>query len=214
MSLDYHFHVEARLDGRWQIPSALPKRPHFKPGEFVWFPRAAVARHLFFGTQALFSVAPGTPAVVTDSELYQYVGESYDLTSDEKQISWLAYDEFFVDLWPHEQALVSGKIEARFASLFWRWRIAVPATQPHGKTGSQTGASPTCAILESLLLVRSIGAPANAATSWQTTRPVIRCPSSWKDSVAGCLGEDFVLAFQGLRLLGADADLRVVSTLS
>ncbi len=213
MSLDYHFHVEARLDGRWQIPSALPKRPHFKPGEFVWFPRAAVARHLFFGTQALFPLRRELPPLWTDSELYQYVGESYDLTSDEKQISWLAYDEFFVDLWPHEQALVSGKIEARFASLFGDGASPFPqrSLMENGLADWSIANLRHFGELVSGAIDRSSGKRRNELADHAPGDPV---PVSWKDSVAGCLGEDFVLAFQGLRLLGADADLRVVSTLS
>ncbi len=88
MSLDYHFHVEARLDGRWQIPSALPKRPHSKPGEFIWFSQAAVARHLFFGTRALFPLRRESPPLWTDSELHRYVGETYDLAQGAKS-RWL-----------------------------------------------------------------------------------------------------------------------------
>jgi len=219
---DYrHFYVECRSADGWAVPGNFVPSPMafesgYPRGEFSsahprcrWLDLFAIGG--FVIEQPLFRLRPGPPDDRRGSALLRYLDNvhHYDFSKNESHLSWMPYEELFIDCWDTDTVIVIGAVAARHALLFGNGEQPFPAVELLAAGVEE----------EKLERVRN---------GWWTTQPVdmtfgpdryylSQLPPdrevgvTWRDTIAGFIGESHTAAFRALRRYGRDEDLRILS---
>ncbi len=211
-----HFYVEARTAAGWGVPAGFRAEPwslgcHEHLGQFAWLHPRDGAAGLFRGPRALFPLRRGRPADRAGSAFFLHLDAYYDYDRDEEQLSWLPYEELFVDCWDRDTVLVAGPVPARHALLFGDGRGPFPAAE-------LAAAGVAADAVEGLRAGRLAEGPVDTAFGafrFQLSRlpPEQPVDVTWAETIGAFLGEPCASAFKGLRRYGPDEDLRILATL-
>jgi hypothetical protein len=212
MSLDYYFYIETRISGDFTVPEGFPRgRFESEPrGEFTWLRgRSPVAAGLFFGSAAVFPFHRGVPEHTSRSALLRSLGPHYDFEHDERRISWIAFPDLMVDLWDEMQLILQCNVPSRDAALFADGRRAFPAEalKQQGISEYDIGR-----LREGNITSSSIDrTQGRDRFQIESAAPESRIAVTFVETVRDYLGHHRVEAFRGLRMYGADDELRVIS---
>lgn len=211
MSIDYYFYVETRISGDFAVPEGFP-RGRFKSepqGEFTWLRGSSpVAAGLFFGPAALFPFHQGAPAYSSQSVLFRSRG--HDAAYDDLRPSWIAFPELMVDLWDEMQLVLQCNVPCRDAAFFADGRQPFPVNALKNRGISEYNLS---RLREGTIVHAPIDRTRGRDRfALDNAAPETRIPVTFVETVRDYLGPHRTDAFRGLRVYGADDDLRILST--
>lgn len=204
------FYVETRASGEWIAPDEFidPDPQLLTVRDFTWMKRWAPASWLFFGDDAPIPFRIGRPEWTRASALYRsWFPAGWE--ERELEIAWIPYEELMVDSWGESRLTVKTRVPASAALLFgdgdqpfpeaaltaagWdeeqirRARDGHMASTPIDRTGSRE------------------------RHEVEASHPLRAFEVTWRETVAGFLGDWRLEAFRSLRRYGSDDELRVVS---
>lgn len=178
-------------------------------GEFAWAHPRQKWLALFWGKGALFPMRPGPPDDRFNSPLLQDLGRFYDVSRDDLGLSWIPFTDLFIDCWDADRLTLVGCVPARYALLFG--------------DGQQT--FPAAALLEAGLPRERLDRlrdgwlahePVNTTFGRDRFRIAELAPDrevevTWRVSITEFIDELHAERFKGLRQLGSDESLRILS---
>lgn len=217
---DYrHFYVECRSTTGWAVPNDfVPTATAFKSdahlGGFAaahprwrWLDLFAIGRYVI---EPLFRLRPGPPDDRRGSALLQYLESvhHYDYEKNDYHLSWMPYEELFIDCWTTDTVLVGNEVPARHALLFGNGEQPFPTAELVA-TGVEE------AELEKFRNGWWVNEPTDVSFGVHRHQLSQLPPErdvcvTWRDTIAGFVGEGYADAFRGLRRYGRDEDLRIL----
>ena len=215
---DYrHFYIECRSVSGWVVPANFVPTPtafesHAHLGEFAsahprwhWLDLFAIGRHVY---EPLFPLRSGPPDDRRGSALLRHLDSFDDYETNESHLSWIPYGELFVDCWDAETLVIGRQLPACHALLFGNGQQPFP-----------TAELVAVGVEEKELEQFRIG--------WWTDQPadmtfgpdrhhLSQLPPdrdvcvTWRETIAGFIGEPYADTFRELRRYGRDEDLRIL----
>lgn len=207
MSVDWHFHVETRLDDGWVPPEPFAGGG----GRFSWMRRNAVADLLFFGSDALFAFEHGRPP--GRSEICRGIDRWWrraDPWEQEMQPRWIAFGGLMVELWSDRSLSVTAPVPVGLAPLFGDGDAPLPMMAPGAGMAPDLTHAIRLGVRLAAAPIDRTGGPGRSELDRRPPHATVAV--TWRTSVDELLGET-AEDFRRLGDLAPPEALRVIALL-